>query len=313
MEGMNQISELLPKLMRAVGSISKDRRNEFQNYTFRGIDDVLNHVGPPCAELDIRVSPTVHDYQSAVTEWQETGKHKFQVRVTLRLRLEFTAPDGSTHVAEGIGEAIDTNGDKASNKAMSAAFKYACFMGLVIPVSGALDDSDDDDKVPAPKTPPRPPAAPKKATPSPKAAPDGTTATPDQRARFLKLLKPVSDEACVFFGVDSLDQLADMDFPSTEREADEIMDGIRKLVDEGEQPKESGWRAFPLPFGKKKGQTLGDIAHEDGKYLFGLAMNFEVETEWNGKPKRKETIEKDQALRRALDECKAELFDQPAQ
>jgi hypothetical protein len=193
--------------------------------------------------------------------------------------------------------------------------------------AGALrlyGDKDTDGGAP---TPPRPPSAPKKATPAPKPAatpapeapkakpaPVGRTATPDQRARFLKLLAPVSDAACVFFGADELDQIAEIDIPTTKKEADEIMARIQKLMDEGEQPKPSGgWRSFVLPFGKMKGKTLGDIAHEDSKYLFGLSMRFEVETEYNGKPKRKETIEKDQALRRALDECKAELFDQPVQ
>lgn len=62
------------------------------------------------------------------------------------------------------------------------------------------------------------------------------------------------------------------------------------------------WRSFPMPWGKHAGTPLGDL---DKKYLYGLAMNYEVETEYNGKPKKPETIAKDQLFRDMLDQCKS--------
>lgn len=58
------------------------------------------------------------------------------------------------------------------------------------------------------------------------------------------------------------------------------------------------WRSFPMPFGKHAGTNLGDL---EKKYLFGLWANFVVETEYNGKQKRPESIAKDQQFREMLD------------
>lgn len=65
------------------------------------------------------------------------------------------------------------------------------------------------------------------------------------------------------------------------------------------QPEPEGaWRAFPMPFGKNAGTPLGEL---DKKYLYGLWANYEVETEYNGKPKKPETIARDEAFREHLD------------
>lgn len=50
------------------------------------------------------------------------------------------AEDGSKHTIKTFGEAMDS-GDKATNKAMSAAYKYACFQAFAIPTEG---DNDAD-------------------------------------------------------------------------------------------------------------------------------------------------------------------------
>ena len=44
------------------------------------------------------------------------------------------------HIVKTFGEAMDS-GDKATNKAMSAAYKYACFKAFSIPTEG---DNDAD-------------------------------------------------------------------------------------------------------------------------------------------------------------------------
>lgn len=62
------------------------------------------------------------------------------------------------------------------------------------------------------------------------------------------------------------------------------------------------WRDFPMPWGKQAGTPLGEL---EKKYLFGLWANYEVETEYNGKPKKPETIAKDQAFRKMLDDAGA--------
>jgi hypothetical protein len=51
-----------------------------------------------------------------------------------------SAEDGSKHTVRTFGEAMD-RGDKATNKAMSAAYKYAAFQAFAIPTEG---DNDAD-------------------------------------------------------------------------------------------------------------------------------------------------------------------------
>jgi hypothetical protein len=58
------------------------------------------------------------------------------------------------------------------------------------------------------------------------------------------------------------------------------------------------WRSFPVPFGKSAGVVLGEL---EKPKLFGFWANFLVETEYNGKAKKPETIAKDRAFREALD------------
>lgn len=62
--------------------------------------------------------------------------------------------------------------------------------------------------------------------------------------------------------------------------------------------KTAAWRTFPMPWGKQAGVTLEDL---EKNYLYGLWANYKVETEYNGKPKKPETIAKDQLFREMLD------------
>ena len=70
----------------------------------------------------------------------------------------------------------------------------------------------------------------------------------------------------------------------------------REEVDNSES--DEAWRQFPMPFGKNAGVPLEEL---EKNYLFGLWANYTVETEYNGKPKKKETIEKDKIFRAMLD------------
>jgi hypothetical protein len=147
------INKVIPALMLAIGDIGKEKTAGNGNFAFkfRGIDDVLNHVGPACAKLGVRVEVDVIDHsedrQDFVEKTERSGtkfeKQKFRIFARLKMIVRFIAEDDSVHTCSAIGSSMDTSGDKATNKAMSAAFKYICFLGLVIPVEGALDESDD--------------------------------------------------------------------------------------------------------------------------------------------------------------------------
>jgi hypothetical protein len=70
--------------------------------------------------------------------------------VTVDVEFDFvSAEDGTKHTVKTFGEAMDS-GDKATNKAMSAAYKYACFQAFSIPTESD-NDADAHTHTPAPR------------------------------------------------------------------------------------------------------------------------------------------------------------------
>lgn len=69
---------------------------------------------------------------------------------------------------------------------------------------------------------------------------------------------------------------------------------------DGKAPEGEEWRTFPMPWGDNAGQPLEAL---EKRYLFGLWANYKVETEYQGKPKRPETIAKDTKFREMLDQA----------
>lgn len=117
--------------------IGKNRKNtQGSGYMFRGIDDVYNALSPLLAKHALVIIPrmlarTCEERQSKV------GGALFYV--TVEAEFDFvSAEDGSKATARTFGEAMDS-GDKATNKAMSAAYKYAAFQTFAIPTEGNAD------------------------------------------------------------------------------------------------------------------------------------------------------------------------------
>lgn len=116
--------------------ISKDRRAP--QFLFRGIDDVFNSLAPLLARHGLCILPRVTSHQQ--TERQSSkGGALFYTVLTVDFDFVSTA-DGSKHTVTTVGEAMDS-GDKSSNKAMSAAYKYAALQSFAIPTEG---DNDPD-------------------------------------------------------------------------------------------------------------------------------------------------------------------------
>jgi len=119
--------------------ITKDRRNmQGSGYNFRGIDDVYNAIAPLLAKHSLCILPRVLT-RECVERASKSGGALFYV--TVEVEFDFvSAEDGSKHTVKTFGEAMDS-GDKATNKAMSAAYKYACLQTFCIPTEG---DNDAD-------------------------------------------------------------------------------------------------------------------------------------------------------------------------
>lgn len=127
-------------VMQEIGAsgISKGRNNQQQGYAFRGIDDVLNELSPVLAKHKLCVLPRMVS-REVVERQTRNGGALFNVTVEAEFDL-VCAEDGSLHTIRTYGEAMDS-ADKATNKAMSAAYKYAAIQAFCIPTEG---DNDAD-------------------------------------------------------------------------------------------------------------------------------------------------------------------------
>ncbi|WP_454667893.1 ERF family protein [Acinetobacter calcoaceticus] len=118
-----------------VMGISKDRRTKstnpnFQNYNFRGIEDIYNVITPMLAEEGILCLPDVLEQTQTLIQGRNgsTSRLSFvRVRYTL-----ISATDGSSKSGVSVGEAMDS-GDKSLSKAMSIAHKTFYEQAFSIP------------------------------------------------------------------------------------------------------------------------------------------------------------------------------------
>lgn len=135
----NKIFSLIPKIMGEIGAIGKNGQNTFDNYKFRSIDDVYNRVQPVLARNGVFFFPEVLESHES-TVMSKNGAA--QTRIKQKIRYTFLADDGSSFQTVVEGEAID-RGDKATNKAMTAALKYMLIQVFCIAIEGQ-DDADKD-------------------------------------------------------------------------------------------------------------------------------------------------------------------------
>ena len=132
----SQIYADLAKVMRSVDHVGKGDFNSHQRFNFRGIDGVLNAVGPALREHNVVVYPRLHDvaYEEVKTSG---GKASTACRVVVD--YVFASVDGSTVETRVAAESWDT-GDKAMPKAMSVAMRTALIQALALPT----DEPDPD-------------------------------------------------------------------------------------------------------------------------------------------------------------------------
>lgn len=170
---MAQIHEALSEIMAEVPAIEKDRRNQQQGYQFRGIDDVYSAVHPLFVKHGVFSVPTVLEERS---EERTTKNGSALIYRILRIKYDFFAKDGSSVSATVIGEGMDS-GDKASNKAMAVAHKYAILQILSIPTEDEKDPENDGHDV----TPRRQPEPRREQAPRPSKAEE-----PDPRIDLIR-------------------------------------------------------------------------------------------------------------------------------
>ena len=130
------IYKALAGVIADVGTVAKDRVNKQQGFKFRSIDDVYNALHPALAKNKVVIIPRVLERKCEVVG--KTQKGTDMIKVICKVKFGFYAEDGSNEEAIIYGEGIDT-GDKATNKAMAIAYKYACFQVFCIPTEDMVD------------------------------------------------------------------------------------------------------------------------------------------------------------------------------
>lgn len=136
----NGIYAAMAAVMAEISAIGKDKRcTQGANFVYRGIDDVYNALNPLLGKHQIFVLPQACERTSESRTTKNGGNMEV---VTVRMRYVFAHSDGSSVECCTIGEAMD-NGDKATNKAMAIAHKYAILQAFCIPT----EDLEDPDAV----------------------------------------------------------------------------------------------------------------------------------------------------------------------
>lgn len=140
------IYESINQIMTEIGAIGKNSKNQQQGFMYRGVDAVMNALNPALQKCKVFVVPEVLDVNR---EDRVSQKGAGLIYTTARVRYTFYAEDGSNVQAVVVGEGMDS-GDKSCNKAMSIAFKYACFQVFCIPTEEMRDPDAESYEV-APK------------------------------------------------------------------------------------------------------------------------------------------------------------------
>jgi hypothetical protein len=150
----NGIYQAMAAAMGEIEPIAKGRRNKEQNFDYRGVDDIMNSLAPILVKNKIFIYPEVTNVQRQERATKSGGCLLYSV---LTVKYHFAHEDGSEICCTVVGEGMDS-GDKASNKAMAVAYKYACLQAFCIPTADVKDPDGDTppDSTPTEKTTQKP-------------------------------------------------------------------------------------------------------------------------------------------------------------
>jgi hypothetical protein len=124
----------MSEVMREIGAIGKDQKNAAQGFKFRGIDQFVNALYPALTRHGVFMAPKALNHVQELKEViRSNGKSGVDKHVAIMMEYTFYAEDGSNVTVGPIpAEGLDS-GDKATNKALSAALKYALIQTFSIP------------------------------------------------------------------------------------------------------------------------------------------------------------------------------------
>jgi len=130
-----QIYKAMSAIMNDMAAIGKNQKNQQQGFNYRGIDQVYNVLHPLLAKHKVFTTPEVLEKSR---DERINAKGTVLAFVTLRIKYTFWFEDGTNVSCTVEGEGMDS-GDKASNKAMAIAHKYALLQTFCIPTEDMVD------------------------------------------------------------------------------------------------------------------------------------------------------------------------------
>ena len=133
------INEAMLTVMREMGAIGKNQKNEQQKFKYRGISDIYDAAHKAMAAAGVYMLPEVLSHAREERAAKSGGN---LIYTFLTVRYKFVATDGSFQECVVCGEGMDS-GDKSSNKALAAAHKYAITQTFITPYSEMADGDAD--------------------------------------------------------------------------------------------------------------------------------------------------------------------------
>ena len=154
--------QALSAVMADVQAVRKGERNAQQGFNFRGVDAVVNAVGPAFRTHGVVVGSEVLSH--TFTEVEVGTKRTPMGHAMVTVRYRFYGPAGDFVEASAAAEAMDS-GDKATAKAMSVAYRTALIQALALPTDEPDPDAESFERAPQQTAPERQPAAPRQGQP----------------------------------------------------------------------------------------------------------------------------------------------------
>lgn len=133
---MTTVYQSLAAVMAEVREVRKGERNKQQGFNFRGIDAVVNAVGPALRKHGVVIVPTKTEHHIAS---KNTAKGTPMNFVTVTVDYTVFGPEGDHFTGQVSAESFDA-GDKGTAKAMSVAYRTFLLQALCLPT----DDPDPD-------------------------------------------------------------------------------------------------------------------------------------------------------------------------
>lgn len=147
-EQVPNVQQAWAAVMHDVQALGKHQRHDSPGarFNFRGVDDVMNAVGPALRTHGVSVVPTGVQLNTRATQ---TSTGKATQEATVMVTYAIHGPAGDSMAGGSAGGAMDS-GDKGVAKAMSVAFRTFLLQSLCLPTDEPDPDAEAYERASAP-------------------------------------------------------------------------------------------------------------------------------------------------------------------